>query len=157
MNQLCVIVWFTLTLNFWYVKLKKQTYFFLRLGADFFFVPMLLQVICNKFIEIKKIMFWPWCCLLQKSQRQKICQTPKYLLHQWFVPITHQFRNSCWLKWNEICTCYFFHNHSFPLITIVFCYQNCSDLLWAKIVLVIEKNFWNSRLQAKNLQNFWDH
>ena len=40
---------------------------------------------------------------------------------------------------------------------MVFCYQNCSDLLWEKIVLVIEKNFWNSRLKAKNLQNFWDH
>ena len=36
-------------------------------------------------------------------------------------------------------------------------YQNCSDLLWEKIVLVIEKNFWNSRLKAENLQNFWDH
>ena len=40
---------------------------------------------------------------------------------------------------------------------MVFCYQNCSDLLWEKIVLVIEKNFWNSRLKAKNLQKFWDH
>ena len=30
---------------------------------------------------------------------------------------------------------------------IVFCYQNCSDLLWEKIVLVIEKNFWISRLR----------
>ena len=40
---------------------------------------------------------------------------------------------------------------------MVFCYQNCSDLLWEKIVLVIEKNFWNSRLKAKNLQNLWDH
>jgi hypothetical protein len=29
--------------------------------------------------------------------------------------------------------------------------------LWEKIVLVIEKNFWNLRLKAKNLQNFWDH
>ena len=28
---------------------------------------------------------------------------------------------------------------------MVFCYQNCSDLLWEKIVLLIEKNF------------FWDH
>ena len=28
----------------------------------------------------------------------------------------------------------------------------CSDL-WEKIVLVIEKNFWNSRLKAQNLQN----
>ena len=41
--------------------------------------------------------------------------------------------------------------------TMVFCYQNCSDLLWEKIVLVIEKNFWNSRLKAENFQNFWDH
>ena len=24
---------------------------------------------------------------------------------------------------------------------MVFCYQNCSDLLWEKVVLVIEKNF----------------
>ena len=39
----------------------------------------------------------------------------------------------------------------------VFCYQNCSDLLWEKIVLVIEKNFWNSRLKAENFQNVWDH
>ena len=26
---------------------------------------------------------------------------------------------------------------------MVFCYQNCSDLLWEKFVLVIKKNFWN--------------
>ena len=36
---------------------------------------------------------------------------------------------------------------------MVFCYQNCSDLLWEKIALVIEKNFWNLRLKAENLQN----
>ena len=29
--------------------------------------------------------------------------------------------------------------------------------LWEKIVLVIEKNFWNSQLKAKNLQKLWDH
>ena len=40
------------------------------------------------------------------------------------------------------------------LLEMVFCYQNCSDLLWEKIVLVIEKNFFNSRLKAENLQNF---
>jgi hypothetical protein len=39
----------------------------------------------------------------------------------------------------------------------VFCYQNCSDLLWEKIVVVIEKNFWNSRLMAENLQIIWDY
>ena len=43
------------------------------------------------------------------------------------------------------------------LIEMVFCYLNCSDLLWEKIVLVIEKTFWNSRLKAENLENFWDH
>ena len=31
-------------------------------------------------------------------------------------------------------------------LNLVFYYQNCSDLLWEKIVLVIEKNFWKSRL-----------
>ena len=35
---------------------------------------------------------------------------------------------------------------------MVFCYQNCSDLLWEKSVLVIEKNFWNSRVKAENFQ-----
>ena len=39
---------------------------------------------------------------------------------------------------------------------MVFCYQNCSDQLWEKNVLVIQKNFWNSRLKAENLQKFWD-
>ena len=33
-------------------------------------------------------------------------------------------------------------------------FLNCSDLLWEKIVVVIEKNFWNSRLKAENFQNF---
>ena len=40
---------------------------------------------------------------------------------------------------------------------MVFCYQNYSDLLWEKIVLVTEKNFWNSRLKVESLQKFWDH
>ena len=40
---------------------------------------------------------------------------------------------------------------------ILFCYQNCSDLLWEKTVLVTQKNFWNIRLKADNLQNFWGH
>ena len=42
-------------------------------------------------------------------------------------------------------------------ITMVFCYQNCSDPLWEKIVLVIEKNFWTLRLKAENLPNFCNH
>ena len=35
---------------------------------------------------------------------------------------------------------------------VVVCYQNCSHLLWGRIVLMIEKNFWNSRLKAENLK-----
>ena len=31
-------------------------------------------------------------------------------------------------------------------LTMVFCYQNCSNQLWEEIILVIEKNFWKSRL-----------
>ena len=37
---------------------------------------------------------------------------------------------------------------------MVFCYQNCSDLLEEKNVLVMEKNFFNSMLKAENLQKF---
>jgi hypothetical protein len=34
---------------------------------------------------------------------------------------------------------------------MVFCYQNCSDLLWEKNVLLIKKNFW--KLEAKFLRS----
>ena len=46
---------------------------------------------------------------------------------------------------------------SLGTFSVVFCYQNCSDLLWEKNVLVIEKNLWNSRLKAENLKKIWDH
>ena len=39
---------------------------------------------------------------------------------------------------------------------MVFCCQNCSDLMWEKTDLVIEKNFWNFRVKAENFQKFWD-
>ena len=49
---------------------------------------------------------------------------------------------------------------------MVFCYQNCFDLLWEKNVLVIEKNFWGWRPKICNIfekfiqtvkgqNNFW--
>jgi len=37
---------------------------------------------------------------------------------------------------------------------LVFFNQNCSDLLWQKIVLLNEKKFWNLRLKVENLQKF---
>ena len=39
---------------------------------------------------------------------------------------------------------------------IAFCYQICSDLLWEKIVLVIEKNF-KFEAEGQELQKFWNH
>ena len=70
------------------------------------------------------------------------------LLFSWFYP------NKIWIVvnfWKILCkVCIQFGE-------IVFCFKNCSDLLWEKIVLVIEKNFWNSRLKVENFQNFWDH
>ena len=68
------------------------------------------------------------------------------------------FRTCTWF-----CCCIFFFKNAEKntsgslLLDLVFCYQNCSDLLWEKIVLVIEKNFWNSRLKDQNLHDFWDH
>ena len=40
-----------------------------------------------------------------------------------------------------------------------FFYENCSEILWEKIVLSSDrkKEIWNSRLKAKNFQKFWDH
>jgi hypothetical protein len=46
---------------------------------------------------------------------------------------------SCSTYPNPNCTKRYNRKHK-----MVFCYQNCSDLLWEKISLVIEKNFWNS-------------
>ena len=41
-----------------------------------------------------------------------------------------------------------FHKLHF-YVSMAFCYQNCSDLLWEKIDLVIEKKFANLRLKAR--------
>ena len=37
--------------------------------------------------------------------------------------------------------------------TMVFCYRNCSDLLWEKIVLVIEKNFLKLKAEGREFAN----
>jgi hypothetical protein len=58
-------------------------------------------------------------------------------------------------QYERPCTYIHLGYQSSKKCTMVFCYQNCSDLLWEKIV--VEKNFWNSRLKTENLQHFWDH
>ena len=42
-------------------------------------------------------------------------------------------------------------------LQLVFCFQNCSDLLWEKNVIVIEKNFRYLRLKAWEFAKIWDH
>ena len=56
------------------------------------------------------------------------------------------------LEKREHCTA----NRTLFLGIMVSCYQNYSDLLWEKDVLVIEKNVWNSMMKADNLQKVWD-
>ena len=73
---------------------------------------------------------------------------------------------SNWIKENFLIL-----RKKFPLEKMVFCYQNCSGLLWEKIVLVIEKTFeirgWRPRIckifrsakqfirALKGENNFW--
>ena len=74
------------------------------------------------------------------------------------LSIQERFLIKSWLWWRVYGRCFLALDSNavgykpWCTLLMVFCYQNCSDLLWEKIVLVIEKNFWNSRLNAKNLQ-----
>ena len=93
---------------------------------------------------------------------QRICVSPyllptvivKKLNITTFFPSTFNFKYA-----QEICLPMRHFNHVKQLcsfyLAMVFCYQNCSDLLWEKNVLVIEKIFWNSRLKAEKLATFY--
>ena len=61
-----------------------------------------------------------------------------------YVPGNGMYASRCRTRELALCNinCYAQTN----LAPLVFCYQTCSDLLWEKIVLVIEKNFWNSEI-----------
>ena len=54
--QLCsialIVCYCTLTLNFWYLKLKTTSFIFLMMEANFFWSYVIMQGICNKFIEV---------------------------------------------------------------------------------------------------------
>ena len=78
----------------------------------------------------------------------------KAMWNFWWINVIFRHRFFAEFKKNNLE----FHEFFLPTsLKLVFCYQNCYDLLWEKIVLVIEKKFWNSRLKAKNLQKIWDH
>ena len=65
--QLCLIAWFALTLNFWYLKLKTASFIFLGMRLIFFYpIYVIMQGICNKFIEVNfcvECMVWRPNCL----------------------------------------------------------------------------------------------
>ena len=48
-----------------------------------------------------------------------------------------------------------YFNKTLHFETMVFCYQNCSDILWEKFVLVIEKTFSNFSCMFLNPNNFF--
>ena len=88
---------------------------------------------------------------------QRIVQTfaVKILLINWEKKVSSlQSHTKNWI-YSKFATASLEFNNFFS--EVVFCFQNCSDLLWEKNVLVIEKNFWNSRLKNVNLKIFWDH
>ena len=79
---------------------------------------------------------------------QKVHQISIYVQHDEHVQqvIDEQFLVQCWKGMAQGLVSYqgakylgFFSSHSLKTREMVFCYQNCSDLLWEKIVLVIEK------------------
>ena len=87
---------------------------------------------------------WPFNGLYLRGNRQGLLLTTgrnSYFGVYIFILVVRGHSTTTWTKFG----------------TIVFCFQNCSDLLLEKIVLLIEKIFWNSRPKAENLQNFWDY
>ena len=40
---------------------------------------------------------------------------------------------------------------------MAFSFKNCSDQSWEKIVFMMEKTFFKIEVEAKKLQNIWDH
>ena len=49
---------------------------------------------------------------------------------------------------------FYLNKHTKERGEIVFCYQNCSDLLWQKIVLVIQKKLLKSEAEGWEFSNF---
>ena len=104
-----------------------------------------------------KICFQFWMCFINKSLKRRCMNRNRdknFLLEiisphydtALIIQFTASVLNGSNEKWGHINLC-----NSTCCSRLVFCFQNWSDLLWQKIVLVIEKNFWNSRLKAEKL------
>ena len=109
-----------------------------------------LSINCKQGHRIK--IFW-WCKPYLKSHTNWL---NSWLVAKVAVAVIHAIAIIDLLILSKKFTLFHFSNQKkirifcWKLITeMVVCYQNCSDLLWEKIVLVIEKNFWNSRLRPR--------
>ena len=91
----------------------------------------------------------------QQPPKEKLTRSlSQWVTELWVWPISCRENDN---KIDDIFLCWFLFSDFLRWNPkMVFCYQNCSDLLWEKIVLVIEKKIWNSRLKAKNFQKIWD-
>ena len=108
--------------------------------------PSGIDVYIRSKIQVNWEISSEFCGLLKKSQ---------LYLEFWKEPDKSAVvkpRKLIYLYW-PYCTCTVVLSHK---KWYVFCFPNCSDLHWEKIVLVIDKIFWNSRLRAENSQVFWD-
>ena len=127
-------------------------------------------------IQFRNCRRWPrpfitksWISTQEHPFGAKFAQTTNRWIKAYHIATQiSSYRTRCWVvEWGKYNFIYFLNNSSrirklYPscmptkkACTMVFCYQNCSDLLWEKNVLVID--FWNSRLKAENLQKCWDH
>ena len=101
---------------------------------------------------------WMWLWILYRWGEARLCSLqnpakPTYSILPFVVGSTGQFPRSFHLR-GRYMTLYEKNLKYCIFLIMVFCYQNCSDLLWEKIVLALDKTFWSSRLKAKNLQIF---
>ena len=85
------------------------------------------------------------------------CLRPKHLHFDWNVGEKVEIGIGIWSNETKAIIWHSMEKVGIYVWRLVFSYQNCSDLLWEKIVLVIDKVFGILRLKAENLQNFWDH
>ena len=131
---------------------QKSAYNIITLTAwnNFCQIPALGE--CAKDIFTRIVLLVGRRSQCQSSWRKGVENSAKEVLNSvrtsWLVlsHSAHCKSNNCKLQTKMVC--------NLCNSKMVFCYQDCSDLLWEKIVLVIENFFWNSRLKAENLHNF---
>ena len=145
--------------NFFYIRLDSAR--MLPLLVNFSYIRLhsarMLPLLVNfSYIRLHSVLMLP---LLVNFSYIRLHSALIIFTHfdDWIIPSTQKTNTSPLFEINHQKSNFSLNSDTFsaPMIDILL--LNCSDLLWEKIVQIIEKNFWNSRLKVKNLQNFWDH